>query len=349
MNGLNQNILEEDRSPTPGESRTRMAVFLAVAFGLTYLMGIPLGIGYYSGADVNLFPLAQMLYPAAGVILGLLITRYRDPNLPAGFFVLYLLLTAGMAIAAIVSVFTPKLPWTTIGNVAVMAGSVLLLLALALTRPARRTAYGIGWRKGSTRGVVTGSLVFAGLYLVRIFLPAILTGTQGEYLSYLATPAPYGTLLLVAVSFFLSYQIFFGEEYGWRYFLQPRMQARFGKRGGVILLGLVWGLWHLPLNLFYYAPDTPLQSIAAQVGCCICYAVVIAWGYLKTGNLWVAVIMHFINNNLGLVLIPDLGFQNQSYTWANVIASVIFLAIFHLPFLGSRVFRTGTDRLSGRD
>ena len=328
-------------------SRTQMAVYLAVAFGLPYLMGIPLYIGYASGADVNVFPIAQMMYPAAGVMLGLLATRCTDPDLPRGFFGFYLAVTAALLASSLASVALPQLPWLLISNFIVMGASVAAWVALALTKRPKRAAYGLGWPKGSTGGAVACTLAFAGLYVLRIFLPAFLTGTQGDYLAYLATPAPYLMLVTVILNFFLSFLMFFGEEYGWRYFLQPRMQVRFGSRLGVVLLGVVWGLWHLPLNLFYYAPDTPLQSIAAQVGCCICYGVVIAWGYLKTGNLWVPVLMHFINNNLGLVFIPDLTFQNNTYTWPDVLFSLVFLGVLHLPFLASRVFarRGPTDGL----
>ena len=116
------------------------------------------------------------------------------------------------------------------------------------------------------------------------------------------------------------------------------MQAKFGIRKGVILLGVVWGLWHLPLNLFYYAPDTPLQSILLQQITCICLGIVIAYGYLRTGNIWTAVIMHFLNNNMGLIFVPDLSFQNQAYGWGDVLYSLILLGVLHLPFLFSRVF-----------
>jgi membrane protease YdiL (CAAX protease family) len=35
-----------------------------------------------------------------------------------------------------------------------------------------------------------------------------------------------------------------GEEFGWRGFAHPRMEARFGPVVGPLLLGLVWALWH---------------------------------------------------------------------------------------------------------
>jgi uncharacterized protein len=37
-----------------------------------------------------------------------------------------------------------------------------------------------------------------------------------------------------------------GEEPGWRGFVLPRLQPRFGPLGGTLLLGFLWGCWHLP-------------------------------------------------------------------------------------------------------
>jgi membrane protease YdiL (CAAX protease family) len=38
----------------------------------------------------------------------------------------------------------------------------------------------------------------------------------------------------------------FGEEYGWRGYLQSEL-IKIGKRRGVLLLGLIWGAWHYPV------------------------------------------------------------------------------------------------------
>ena len=72
-------------------------------------------------------------------------------------------------------------------------------------------------------------------------------------------------MLLLPLSFPFTYIAFFGEEYGWRYFLQPAIQERIGKRRGAIVVGLIWGIWHLPINMFYYSPETSLYSVINQL------------------------------------------------------------------------------------
>ena len=52
-----------------------MLIFLLVAFGLPFLMGVPLAIAQRAGSNTDVYPSAQMFYPAAGVMLAYLFTR----------------------------------------------------------------------------------------------------------------------------------------------------------------------------------------------------------------------------------------------------------------------------------
>ena len=47
-------------------------------------------------------------------------------------------------------------------------------------------------------------------------------------------------IIIVPISVVSSFIIFFGEELGWREYLQPKLQVLFGKKLGVIILGFVW-------------------------------------------------------------------------------------------------------------
>jgi len=52
-----------------GGIKRQILIFGGVAFALPFALGILMGFGYYRGIDLSVFPAAQMLYPAAGVML----------------------------------------------------------------------------------------------------------------------------------------------------------------------------------------------------------------------------------------------------------------------------------------
>ena len=43
----------------------------------------------------------------------------------------------------------------------------------------------------------------------------------------------------------------FGEEFGWRGYLQPKLMP-LGIRKAILLTGFIWGLWHAPVILMGY-------------------------------------------------------------------------------------------------
>ena len=60
-------------------AKTRLIIYVLMAYGLTYLMGILMWYGSTKGYDLTVFPTAQMMYPAAGVIIGLFLARRENP------------------------------------------------------------------------------------------------------------------------------------------------------------------------------------------------------------------------------------------------------------------------------
>ena len=47
-------------------TKTRLIIYVLMAYGLTCLMGILMWYGSTKGYDLTVFPTAQMMYPAAG-------------------------------------------------------------------------------------------------------------------------------------------------------------------------------------------------------------------------------------------------------------------------------------------
>ena len=107
-------------------------------------------------------------------------------------------------------------------------------------------------------------------------------------------------------------------------------------------MGVLWGLWHLPLNLFFYSPETTLQSIASQFVVCVTLGVFFTFAYEKCGkNIWVPILLHYLNNNMILVWTGTADISNQVIRWADVGVSTVMYAAVFLPFLAAKCYRRG--------
>lgn len=59
---------------------------------------------------------------------------------------------------------------------------------------------------------------------------------------------------------------------------------------------------------------------------------------MKTKNIWVISMIHFVNNNLGFLLYGSTG-ADLVFTWQGLVNNLIFLSIFYSPFILTRVYR----------
>lgn len=91
-----------------------------------------------------------------------------------------------------------------------------------------------------------------------------------------------------------------GEELGWRGYLQNKLIKKFGVYRGIILLGIIWGYWHLPIILMgYNYPEYPwLGGLVLMPLTTIGFSGIFAWLTLKGKNIWPAVLAHGAINNL---------------------------------------------------
>ena len=100
-----------------------------------------------------------------------------------------------------------------------------------------------------------------------------------------------------------------GEEFGWRGFALPYLQQKSGAAKASVLLGAVWGLWHLPLFLQAHTihAQMGLQLLPLFVLGEIALATLMTWVYNKTGGslLVAGVIMHNADNFWSSVFITD--------------------------------------------
>lgn len=328
------------------KTNERLVIFFAIAFGMPVLLGICMGIAFYGGQDVSAFPLVWMYLPAAGVMAGALLTKEgrtgkgEEPApLPKVFYGTFCAGTAVMAAVAVAGVFVrgfAALLW--VNNLMCVLSLASLVILTAMKR-GKREAYGLCLWK-NVKGSLSGIGIFVLLYFVLTMAAmgiGILQGESPE--AYSLNPGlPQWVFIIMPLNLLLSFTAFFGEEYGWRYYLTPELQKRFGKKPGVLAVGVLWGLWHLPINLFYYSPSTSLQSILAQLAGCIGMGIFFGWVYLRTQNIWAVTVIHFLNNNLGMALF-QVSAQGVERRWGDTVVTVLLYLAVYLPFLFTKPYR----------
>ena len=320
--------------------KKQLMIYVLIAYGITYVLGMLMWYGYGKGLDLSAFPNAQMLYPAAGVMMAYLLTKKEDKKLPRIFYIFFVAMTAVSVVCTAASVLAPKnidimgtpfSQWLLILQYIMIGGSIIFWILLLVSGKEKRRAYGLNSNRWNLSALMI--LLFLGLYLLRFVIASALGGQLEAFKEIMANPTTWIMFFSVMINFFLSVVAFFGEEYGWRYYLQPLLQKRFGLKGGVILLGCVWAVWHLPIDFFYYTtPDMGLAALASQFVTCITLGLFMAYAYMKTQNIWVPVIIHFLNNNMAVVFSGTYSaevLQNQQIHWGDIpIALILNMLIF---------------------
>ena len=92
------------------------------------------------------------------------------------------------------------------------------------------------------------------------------------------------------------------EEVGWTGFVTPRLRQRYGGPATGLLIGGLWGFWHvLPLavlpSLVYSAPLSPagyiaFRTVTTLLGPLVAFRVIMVWVYDNTQSVLVLVLMH---------------------------------------------------------
>lgn len=132
-----------------------------------------------------------------------------------------------------------------------------------------------------------------------------------------SAPLRFAAIALVSLVPFTFTAI--AEEFGWRGYLTPRLDAAgIGRLANHVIVGVVWGAWHLPyMTLFWDFSDEPLWTLAPRVILgSIAAAVVYGEIRLRTGTVWPAVVMHASSNAIAAGLLDkNVLIQNETTPW----------------------------------
>ena len=108
----------------------------------------------------------------------------------------------------------------------------------------------------------------------------------------------------------------FGEEFGWRGYLQLRLYPDSPLKAAVAT-GVIWGVWHYPLVLRgrHYTEDNILAGLVCFPILTVLLSIIFGWVRLKSGSVWAASFAHSAVNSAGSASIL-LFLGSSSLIWA---------------------------------
>jgi len=120
-----------------------------------------------------------------------------------------------------------------------------------------------------------------------------------------------------------------GEELGWRGYALNILQKKYIPLTAGLIVGVIWGLWHLPLMILSgYSGLELVYYIVAFMVAVISFSVVITFFYNKSKNILIAMWMHFWFNFLLKIVIIDL-LPLLIYISVGYLISAVLVTIFN--------------------
>jgi membrane protease YdiL (CAAX protease family) len=324
----------------------RIALYLLLVFSLSW------GTMFIFQQGGDRVPPLGMLIPAL-VAICMRAGSLRDAG-PAGWilsgFLLLVLLQLTIAVFAVVT----AIPGSILGGIVTwsMIGWTLLVIRLYRKQGEEgfaRAGLQLGNRSNGLRIAIgcvlflviqgladlslgTGRNIFGTVPVVDMSLPDWIQHILLVFVLALSiVGTPLGGLAL-----------FFGEEYGWRGFLQDEL-GPIGRRTAALAIGLVWGIWHIPIILSgtHTYPPTAQGFVLAAVFFSL-WGSVQSYAVYATGSIWTAAILHGIFNGLFsflrtyIVRPTDKIFSFGLGLYGAVCLALIVLFIWRDPAWGAR-------------
>jgi CAAX protease family protein len=144
------------------------------------------------------------------------------------------------------------------------------------------------------------ALLLIGLPLSALVASRLIGGAAGHSAAPLNLPA----LLAAALPAMVLDPGPLGEELGWRGFALPRMLERQPPLAASLVLGGIWGLWHLPGFLQPGIIQSTLPVPVFLLGI-LAMSVLSTWLFVNSGGSVVpSILLHWIGNSFRLLGIP---------------------------------------------
>lgn len=168
-----------------------------------------------------------------------------------------------------------------------------------------------GWNNSMLHLKLKGNIKY---YLIAVFTLVVTAVAEGVLITIIYGNADFSdigggmkgmqlignVLLTISVVPLMAFNTF-GEEFGWRGYMNQKMEPLLGTTGTIVVGGILWGLWHAELTVVGHNFGTeyegyPYLGILAMCINCTFISMGLMWLTKKTGSVYPAAIMHAANN-----------------------------------------------------
>ena len=137
-------------------------------------------------------------------------------------------------------------------------------------------------------------------FSARILLPVIISGHSDWLGGFTFQNVLASVFMLAALSAVQSIGLL-GEELGWRGYMNQKMEPLFGTIGTCLFGGVLWSLWHLPMDLGGWLDgestfSDSMMMCGGRVLLLTSFGTFLMWLTKKTDSIFPAVVAHFMFN-----------------------------------------------------
>ncbi|WP_374619103.1 type II CAAX prenyl endopeptidase Rce1 family protein [Devosia sp.] len=208
---------------------------------------------------------------------------------------------------------------------ALLGGFAPSLAALAVT-----------YRQAGRRGLATllqplrDGRFAPSIYAMALLLVPAVALLSALLQSVLVGPLKWADPALLLMALLWPLMAALGEEIGWRGLLLPRLAARLGLLPAALVIGLIWGVWHLPadfVGLKGYGDWFWLAFLVNGPYVLTAHSIIMTWLWKRTGGSLLAAVLYHFSVTASAILAPTAGAEGPSGLAAAAIGATLLWLI----------------------
>lgn len=201
--------------------------------------------------------------------------------------------------------------------------AAFFLTAITEGKPGVKALWKRFWNRSLSLKWLLVSLL--GIEALRLVTNLAVRTVEGQPYPIVDTSTPFWMTILLFLATLISSGM--GEEFGWRGYVLPRLQAKWNALTSSIVLGFLWAAWHIPAFIIPNISPLYQRNFLEWLPLALLFTVTCTWIFNNTrGSVLAAAIFH-ASLNTSVVVLPT----QSSYWYYHgffMIAVILIVIVF---------------------